>query len=126
MAAALSVVADPRAAADIAAIELRDDAHLTELHDAAKRDHADLIARRSAAVGALVWQAMTLQLLNLIARSARMPPGQSAGAVKQLAQTMELLTGGAQPTYTRLVIAVAGADDDDNARLDTLDPKPVV
>lgn len=128
LAAALSIVADPEAAAAVAGIEVRDDVHLAALHASATRDHADLIARRSTAVGALVWQAMTLQLLNLIARASRMAPGQSAGAIKQLAQTMELLTGGAQPTYTKLVIAVAGAEDDDSARIEAMfqtnDPPP--
>lgn len=124
LAAALSISPDPARAADLAGITIRDAAHLAAITEAAERDHKDLTARRATAIGALITQAAIQQLLNLIARSSRMAPGQSAGAIKQLIQSLELLTGGAQPTYSKLVISVQGPDGTDllgdSAKVDAL------
>lgn len=119
LAVALSVTADlPRAAA-LANLREMPAEELESLGARVRVDHADLIARRPAAIGALVWQAMALQVLNLIVRAPHMAPAQSAASAKALAQVLELVQGGTQPAYSKLIIQVQGMDDD-TARIDAL------
>ncbi len=119
LAVALSVTSDlPRAAA-LANLREMAPAELDALGARVRVDHADLIARRPAAIGALVWQAMALQVLNLIVRAPHMAPAQSAASAKALAQVLELVQGGTQPAYSKLIIQVQGMDDD-TARIDAL------
>lgn len=108
LAVALSVVQDPAQAARLAGLPEYPAEELAALVAQVRAEHAELIARRPAAVGALVWQAMSLMVTNLLARAPLMPPSQAAAAIKALAQTLELVQGGTRPAYTNLVITVPG------------------
>lgn len=119
LAVALSVTPDLQRAAALANIRELPPAELEALGARVRAELPDLIARRPAAIGALVWQAMALQVLNLIVRAPHMAPAQSAASAKALAQVLELVQGGTQPAYSKLIIQVQGMDDD-TARIDAI------
>lgn len=122
-AVALSVTPQIEEAAKLAYLTDRTPDELIAFERIVRERHADLIARRPAAIGALVWQAMALQVLNLIVRAPTMAAAQSAASAKALAQVLELVQGGTQPAYSRLIIQVPGLVEDDAARVDAIHAK---
>jgi len=117
MAIGLSACADPAQAAALTGIEVRDPAHLAALVAEARARHADLIARRPSATGQLAWVALQLMLASLIARAPRLAPGQAASSAKAIAQVLTEVGGGVSPSFTKLVIEVAGVKLGDDERL---------
>lgn len=127
MAICLSVTSDIKLAAALAGLRPMSAVELATFAASVRASHADLIARRPAAVGALVWQAMALNAANLLARANTMPPAQSAAAIKSLAQTLELVQGGTTPAYSQLIIEVLGPEGaklGDAARVNKLMVEP--
>ena len=80
---------------------------LCELAERAKRDHKPIIDCDRAAVGGIFYRAAVLAALHGMAGAATVSPGQAGQMARSMVQTLEMLTGGTQPSFSAVTLEIA-------------------
>ncbi len=109
LAIGLGVTDDPGDAAAIVGVVPDDPEHLAELVAIAREQYQGLIDGAQADLGALLHRCLSLTVARTMCDLHRLTPSQGGHLARAIAQTMETVTGGATPAYSKIELVLSDA-----------------